>query len=166
MGVREVLEIVKEAYQQEVFSMNKLDTKADNATKYISIYLVLVNLLITVLFKMQDLIQNAPRLSKLDYILILLPATITLIAAIFGQLITKMSFLPNGQTLIAVIEEYKTLFKTEEDYLQYRIDAYDKMIATLRKTNKFKRICVFIAYGGYFLSLAIFLCVMIVKFYT
>lgn len=155
-GSKELLKIVKEAYEQELYLMEKLDSKAKDVTAYISLYFALTGLLLYVLPKVGD----TPNFTGGDSIWLLIPAAITLMIAIAGQMWTKMAFLPDAETLMSDMNRYKEGPNSEEDYLQCHILEYDKLIDTLRKTNRFKRICVPLAYGGYFVSLVIFAFVM------
>ncbi len=155
-GVRSLLSVVEESYHQEKNALSKWDSKADNITRYVSIYLVLVNLFISILKSNLDVGTEVQGFGGKDYLFILLPAIISLFFAIIGQALSRIGFLPDARTLLVEIKEQPDQFKTEEDILEYKLMAYDKLIDILRKNNRFKCFCVLLAYITYFLSLIIF----------
>lgn len=161
MGVQTLLPIVEESYHQEQNALNKWDNKADNITRYVSIYLVLVNLLLSILTsRIETEGQQIQVFGSKGYLMILLPAIISLLLAIIGQALSRIGFLPDAKTLLKNVDEQPEVFKTEEDILQYRLMLYDELIIILRKNNRFKCVCVMLSYIAYMVSLSIFAVLM------
>lgn len=140
--------------------MEKWDRKADNLTRYISIYLVLFNLLVSIMNSKVTQETVSIIFTKYDYLIMLIPALIALIFAILGQAISRIGFFPNADELIKTFEDNPRKYETEKDILQYKLMAYNKFINILRKNNTFKKIFVFISYIGYFISIIILACNM------
>jgi hypothetical protein len=153
--VKFILPIVEEAYHQELNALEKWDKKADNVTKYISIYLVLFNILFSFLKITAEQNKVSFVFTKSDYFLTLAPAIIALAFAVFGQAFSRIGFLPNAKQLITVFMDKPEKYSTEEDIIKFRLLTYDKLIKILKWNNLFKGICVLISYLGYFVSLII-----------
>lgn len=156
-GVKLLLPIIEESYHQEQNALSKWDNKADNITRYVSIYFVLVNLLVSILKTKSEIGIKMQNFGGMDYLLILCPVIISLFLAIIGQALSRVGFLPDAKTLFTEIEKHLDQFKTEEDICEYKLMAYDELISILRKNNRYKCICVLSAYIMYFISLIIFI---------
>lgn len=155
-----ILPIVEETYHQEQNALEKWDRKADNLTRYVSIYLVLFNLLVSIMNSKVSQPTVSVTFTKCDYLIMLVPALISLIFAILGQALSRVGFFPNATELINIFKGKPEKYETENDILQYKLMAYNKFIDILRKNNLFKKIFVFISYIGYFISIIALACNM------
>ena len=159
-GIKLILPIVEEAYHQEQNALEKWDRKADNLTRYISIYLVLYNLLVSLVNSKNAQGSFSIQFTRCDYIVMLIPALISLIFAITGQALSRIGFFPNAEELFDMFKSKPEKYKNEGDLLQYKLMSYNKFIKILRRNNLVKKICVFISYIGYFISIIILACNM------
>lgn len=155
-GAKLILPIVEEAYHQEQNALEKWDRKADNLTKYISIYLVLFNLFTSLVNAKNG--QGNIVLSRYDYIVMLIPALVAFVFAIAGQALSRVGFLPNAEELFKLFKSKPEEYETENDILQYRLMAYNKFIKILRRNNFIKKIFVFVSYIGYLISITMLSC--------
>lgn len=154
------LEIAEKSYQQQRRIIEKLDTKSDNIIKYISTYMVLVNFLPTVLsFAQADNLY----FSRYEYLILLLPAVITLMTTLIGQMYFKEKVLSLGSDILGMIEKHDFVFDENNSPVKLKMHIYDQLNKQLRKTARVKRIFVHVSYYVYILTLIIFVCVMFFK---
>lgn len=147
MILKNVLAIAEEAYQQEQERMKSLNQKADNLTRYVSIFLVLLNIILPLVVKYT---QIKFILAVFAYIFVCVPSIISLIFAIKEQRLSTICRFPDGHSLIKVASEEN--LKTNDEWLKYKISQYDLAIKTLEQNNDEKVKDIKIGYGSYILS--------------
>lgn len=145
-----VLELVKISYEQELERLKRINQKADNLTKYISIYLVMLNLVVPVIIKEDIVLVFSPRIC---YILTIIPAIISLVIAVIIQAFDKITLFPRGYTLENDIidnpEEYNSSLKREAK----QIALYDDATTKIEDNNNLKIRYVIWGYVSYIISI-------------
>lgn len=147
MILKNVLTIAEEAYQQEQERMKSLNQKADNLTRYVSIFLVLLNIILPLVVKYT---QIKFILALLAYIFVCVPSIISLICAVKEQRLSKMCRFPDGHSLIEVASEEN--LNSNVEWLKYKISQYDLAIKILEENNDEKVKDIKRGYGNYILS--------------
>ncbi|MDE7436123.1 MAG: hypothetical protein K2N01_09955 [Lachnospiraceae bacterium] len=152
-----VLDLVKVSYEQEMDRLKRINQKADNLTKYISIYLVMLNLVVPLIIKKNIALMLSPWIC---YLLAVVPAVVSLIIAVATQALDKVTLFPMGYSLENDIidnpKEYDSDIKLESK----QIALYDDAIMEIEKNNDLK---IRYIIGGYvFYSIAVIALAVIV----
>lgn len=144
-----VLELAKISYEQELERLKRINQKADNLTKYISIYLVMLNLVIPLVIKENIVLTFSPWIC---YLLTVIPAVLSLIIAVITQAFDKITLFPMGYSLENDIidnpEEYDSTLKLESK----QIALYDDAITEIEKNNDLKIRYIIAGYVFYTIS--------------
>ena len=147
--IRFVLEFAKISYEQELERLKRINRKADNLTRYISIYLVMLNLVISSIIKGHIILNFSPWVC---YLLTVIPAVLSLIIAVIIQAFDKITLFPMGYSLENDIidnpEEYDSTLKLESK----QIALYDDAITEIEKNNDSKIRCIIAGYVFYIIS--------------
>ena len=133
-----VLAIVEKTYKQECDRLETPNAKADNLTKYVSVLLVLLNLIIPIVL---DYASFSLKYAILAYIAIFVPSITSLILAVKEQRSSKIYRFPTGHKLLKVIQKVeaeKGKEFTDKDWEEYNISQYDLAIEALEKNNNEK----------------------------
>lgn len=127
--LKNVFSIVEETYKQEQERLKALNQKADNLTKYVSIFLVLLNIILPMVVKYTsiDLI-----FALCAYIFVCIPSILSLIFAVKEQKLSKMCRFPTGHKLLKMT---KDKVGTDVEWLKFKIAQYDQAIDVLEENN-------------------------------
>lgn len=144
-----VLGLVKISYEQELERLKRINQKADNLTKYISIYLVMLNLVVPLIIKENIVLIFSPWIC---YLLTVIPAVFSLVIAVVAQVFDKITLFPMGYSLENDIidnpEEYDSILKLESK----EIALYDDVITEIEKNNDLKIRYIIVGYVFYVIS--------------
>lgn len=145
-----VLELVKISYEQELERLKRINQKADNLTKYISIYLVMLNLVIPLIVNKNIVLTFSPWLC---YLLAVIPAVLSFIIAVIIQAFDRITLFPMGYSLENDIidnpQEYDSALKLESK----QIALYDDAITEIEKNNDLKIRYIIVGYVLYTVSI-------------
>lgn len=112
--------------------MKALNQKADNLTKYVSIFLVLLNIILPMVVKYTSI--NF-RFAFCAYIFVCVPSVLSLIFAVKEQKLSKMCRFPTGHKLLDMT---KGKVNTDVEWQKFKIAQYDQAIRVLEENNDTK----------------------------
>ncbi len=144
-----VLDMVKISYEQELERLKRINQKADNLTKYISIYLVMLNIVVSLVVKENMSLTIAPWLC---YLLTIVPAVISLIIVVVTQAFDRLTFFPKGESLENDIIDNPAEYDSDLKLVSKQVALYDNVIMEIEKNNKRKIIFVIVGYIFYAIS--------------
>lgn len=153
---------MEETYKQEQERMKALNQKADNLTKYVSIFLVLLNIIVPMVVKYTNI--NF-KFAFCAYIFVCIPSILSLIFAVKEQKLSEMCRFPTGHKLLDMT---KGKANTDVEWLKFKIAQYDKAIEVLEQNNDTKVNDIKMGYNCYIFSvimLTIFTLIIIILGY-
>lgn len=148
-----VLDLVKISYEQELERLKRINQKADNLTKYISIYLVMLNLIVPLIIQKKIAVAIAPWLC---YVLTIVPAVVSLVIAVIAQAIDKLTLFPTGESIENDIVDCPKDYDSDLKLQSKQIALYDDAISEIEKNNDSKIRCIISGYIFYAISVIAF----------
>lgn len=130
--------------------MKALNQKADNLTKYVSIFLVLLNIVIPMVIEYMSVSVG---LAITMYMLVCVPCLVSLIFAIKEQKSSKMCRFPTGEKITEIA---KSEITSNDDWIALKISQYDIAIKVLEENNSFKVKDIKRGYNFYAFAVATF----------
>lgn len=161
--LKNVLSLVEETYKQEQERLKALNQKADNLTRYVSIFLVLLNIIVPMVVKYTNI--NF-KFAFCAYIFVCFPSILSLVFAVKEQKLSKICRFPTGHKLLDMT---KDKVNTDDDWLKFKIAQYDKAIDVLEENNDSKVSDIRKGYNCYIFAiimLTIFTLIIIVLGYS
>lgn len=148
---KNIFNITQEAYKQEQERIKSLNLKADNLTRYISIYLVMLNAIVLLIFKYAVLNIF---IAVMAYVLVFIPSIISLFLATRVQSLSKISRFPDGYLLDERTKDNDD-FDNDIDWIILTITEYNKAIKVLECDNDNKAKYIKWAYVMYDLAIVL-----------
>lgn len=123
---------MKETYKQEQERLKALNQKADNLTKYVSIFLVLLNIILPMVVEYMSIDF---KFALCAYIFVCIPSILSLVFAVKEQKLSKICRFPTGHKFLEIT---KDKVGTDVEWLKFKIAQYDQAISVLEENNDTK----------------------------